>query len=43
MDKVIRDAEKLDDFTKTKKFGLLPGQQIAYGGGFGIKLLTHHR
>ena len=45
MDKVIRDAEKLDDFTKTedfKKFGLLPGQQIAYGGGFGIKLLTHH-
>lgn len=25
-----------------KKYGLIPGQQIAYGGGFGISILKHY-
>ena len=45
MDKIIQQADNTTSFLKSndfKKFGLLPGQQIAYAGGFGLKAVTHH-
>lgn len=45
MDKIINEADSVSNFTNTndfKDFGLLPGQQIAYSGGFGLSSVTHH-
>lgn len=45
MDKVIKQATNTSNFLTSRdyeKFGLLPGQQIAYAGGFGLSSLTHH-
>ena len=45
MNVVIEKADRTPNFLKSsdfKKFGLLPGQQIAYSGGFGLDSVTHH-
>jgi len=39
------ENKSVDTFKATKdykKYGLFPGQQIAYGGGFGISFLKHY-
>lgn len=45
IDILIDQANNTSNFLNTpdyKKYGLLPGQQIAYSGGFGLKEVTHH-
>lgn len=45
LEEKIEELAHLKDFTKTedyKHWGFLPGQQIYYGGAFGLSKLTHH-
>lgn len=38
----LKDSDNLTDFSDFKNWGLLPGQQLYYGGAFGVQGLTHH-